>query len=115
MFNPTVIDPKTATRRRTRVVGLVLALTAPATLLVADLHWRTGFNVLKALHVVLFAILFSMIAFGAIQATIGYLLRRRGGDRFEILRTIDEDDRSLLHAPTAVIMPICNEEVGRVM
>jgi membrane glycosyltransferase len=114
-FNPTVIDPKTATRRRTRVVGLVLALTAPATLLVADLHWRTGFNVLKALHVVLFAILFSMIAFGAIQATIGYLLRRRGGDRFEILRTVDEDDRSLLHAPTAVIMPICNEEVGRVM
>ena len=114
-FNPTAIDPKVATRRRTRVVGSILALAAPATLIMADVHWRSGFDVLKGIHLLLFAILFALVAFGAVQAVTGFLLRLRGGDSFEILRTIDDNDRSLLHAPTAIIMPICNEEVGRVM
>ncbi len=114
-FDPTAIDPRIVTRRRTRVAGLVLSLTAPATLLMADLHWRTGFDGWKSMHLLLFAILFALIAFGAVQATIGFLIRRRGGDRFEILRTIDGDDRSILYTPTAVVMPVCNEEVRRVM
>ena len=48
----------------------------------ADLHWRTGFDAWKAVHLLLFAILFSLVAFGAVQAMTGFLLRRRGGDRF---------------------------------
>lgn len=114
-FDPTIIDPRIATRRRTRVASLVLLLTAPATLLMADVHWQTGFDLWKAIHLALFAVLFALVAFGAVQATIGFILRRRGGDRFQIMRTIDPEDRSVMHAPTAVIMPICNEEVRRVM
>lgn len=114
-FNPTVIDPQVATRRRTRVAGLVLLLTAPATLLMADLYWRTGFDALKVVQLALFTILFGLVAFGAVQATIGFFIRRRNGDPYEILRTIDPADTSPLDAPTAVIMPICNEEVRRVM
>lgn len=114
-FSPTDIDPKIATRRRTRVAGLVLLLVAPATLLMADLHWRSGFDPWKLGHLALFMMLFALIAFGAVQATIGFLVRRRGGDRFDIQRTIDPADDSALLAPTAIIMPICNEEVRRVM
>lgn len=114
-FVPTDIDPRIATRRRTRVAGLVLMITAPATLLMADLHWRTGFDLWKLSHVLLFMILFALIAFGAVQAAIGFVVRRRGGDRFDIQRTIDPADDTPLLAPTAVIMPICNEEVRRVM
>lgn len=112
---PTEFDPRVATHRRTRVAGLVLLLTAPATLLMADLHWRSGLDAWKLGHLALFTILFTLIAFGAVQATIGFLVRRRGGDPFDIQRTIDPADDSPLLAPTAIIMPICNEEVRRVM
>jgi len=111
---PTRVSPLEATRRRTRVAGLLLALTAPAVALMADLHWYSGFDLWKAVHLILFALLFSLIAFGAVQAAIGFWLRGRGGDEFEIGRTIDPDDRSMLYAPTAVVMPICNEDVRRV-
>ncbi|MEO6006068.1 MAG: glucans biosynthesis glucosyltransferase MdoH, partial [Opitutus sp.] len=114
-FRPTELDPRNVTKRRTRVAGLVLLLTAPATLLMADLHWRTGLDGWKVVHLLLFALLFSLIAFGAVQASIGFLLRRRGGDRFNILRSVDPSDHSVLYPPTAIIMPVCNEEVRRVM
>jgi membrane glycosyltransferase len=114
-FSPTSVDSKIATRRRTRIGGLVLLLTAPATFVMADLHWRTGFDAWKIIHLMLFAVLFTLIAFGTVQALVGFFVRRRGGDRFDIGHTIDPDDRSVLQTPTAVIMPICNEEVRRVM
>ena len=113
-FNPTRIDPQLATRRRTQVAGLVLLLVAPATALMADLHWHTGFDLWKVAHLALFVVLFALIAFGAVQASIGFWLRRRGGDEFDIGRTIDPEDRSTIYATTAVVMPICNEDVRRV-
>jgi membrane glycosyltransferase len=112
---PTKIDARRATRRRTRVAGLVLLLVAPATFLMADLHWRGGFDGWKFIHLFLFVILFALIAFGAIQATLGFLLHRRGGDRFDIQKTLRPDDEGILAAPTAIVMPICNEDVRRVM
>ena len=114
-FNPTDIDPQIVTRRRTTVASAVLLLTAPAVALMADLHWQTGFDFWKVAHLLLFSILFAMIAFGAVQATVGFLLRRRGGDKFEVLRTLGAGERPIIYAPTAVIMPICNEDVRRVM
>lgn len=113
-FNPATLEPQVVTQRRMRVATAVLVLTAPAVLLMADLHWRSGFDFWKAVHVGLFAILFAQLAFGAVQAWIGFQMRRRGGDPLQILHSIDPSDDSLLDAPTAVIMPICNEDVTRV-
>ncbi|HUR60164.1 MAG TPA: glucans biosynthesis glucosyltransferase MdoH [Opitutaceae bacterium] len=114
-FHPHALDPRTVTRRRTRIATIVLLLTLPAALTMADLHSRTGFDVWKAAHLFLFTILFAQLAFGVAQAWVGYRIRRRGGDPFRIIRSVEAGDATVLPAPTAVIMPICNEDVGRVM
>ena len=114
-FDLTSLEPKMVTQRRVRIATFVLLLTAPAALLMADLHWRTGFDLWSAVHLLLFTILFAQLAFGVSQAWTGFRLRRAGGDPFRIIRTLNPDDHSTLHASTAVIMPICNEEVQRVM
>lgn len=109
------MDPQVVTRRRMRVATIVVLITAPAALLMADLHWRSGFDVWKLAHLLLFTILFALLAFGTAQASMGFIIRRRGGDAFDISRSLDPADDDPLDAPTAVIMPICNEEVGRVI
>jgi membrane glycosyltransferase len=113
-FDPAALAPELVTRRRTRVATAILLLTAPATLLMADLHWRSGFDLWKVVHLTLFTILFAQISFGLVQAWTGFALRRRGGDAFQITRSLAADDHEPLDAPTAVIMPICNEDVTRV-
>lgn len=115
-FDPASLDPKEVTRRRNRVVALVLLLAAPAWLTMADLHWRTGYDAWKVAHLFLFAVLFGLVAFGAAQAVIGFFLRQRGGDPLEIENSLDPaDDKTIIPARTAVVMPVCNEEVGRVI
>jgi membrane glycosyltransferase len=114
-FNPAALDPKTVTQRRMRVGTIVLVLTAPAVLLMADLHWRSGFDGWKILHLFLFTILFALLAFGVAQAWMGFRVRRAGGDALRILLSIDGREAGQLSASVAVVMPICNEEVTRVM
>ncbi|MES2694343.1 MAG: glucans biosynthesis glucosyltransferase MdoH [Verrucomicrobiota bacterium] len=114
-FDLTALDPQTVTQRRMRVATLVLVLTLPAVLAMADLHWRSGFDLWKVAHLFLFTILFAQLAFGVAQAWIGFRLRRAGGDPLRIVRTLDPEDDEALGVPTAVIMPICNEDVTRVM
>ena len=115
-LHPDVLDARRITQRRNLVISLVLGLTAPAFLLMADLHWRTGLDLWKIAHLALFTVLFSLIAFGATQALVGFALRRKGGDPFRI--TADPgfgDDTTVINTRIAVVMPICNEEVNRVM
>jgi membrane glycosyltransferase len=115
-FNPARLDPAVVTKRRTLILTLLLLLTGPAALLMADLHWRTGYDVWKITHLFIFTGLFSLVSFGAIQALIGFSMRRRGGDPFSIIRSVNfETDTDILDAPVAVVMPICNEEVKRVI
>ena len=115
-FNPALLDPRLVARRRALVVTLLLVFTGPAALLMADLHWRTGYDPLKWLHLFLFIGLFGLVSFGAVQALIGFVLRRRGGDRCSISRSVDFDtDTAPMTVPVAVVMPICNEEVRRVI
>jgi len=115
-FEPAQLSPHEAARRRHRIVTIVLLLTGPAVLTMADLHQRTGFDAWKFLHLALFALLFLLVALGAAQALVGYVLRRRGGDPCRIVGSLDSaDDQGTILAPTAVVMPICNEEVARVI
>ncbi len=115
-FNPASLDRRVVMRRRALVLALTLLLTAPGVLLMADLHWHTGYDLAKVVHLLLFVLLFSLVAFGAVQALVGYFIRRRGGDPLTISRSVDFDaDGDALPVPVAVVMPICNEEVRRVM
>lgn len=115
-FDPATLDPSEATRRRHRFAALALLLAGPALLTMADLHWRTGYDGWKLAHLGLFAGLLGLIALGAAQALIGFSRRRRGGDPVAIEASLDpEDDCSIVSVRTAVVMPVCNENVERVV
>ena len=114
-FDPAQLDPQIRRDRRVRVATLLLALTAPAVMVMADLHWRTGYDLWKVLHLAIFTLLFTLVALGSVQAIIGLVIRRRG-EPFAITHSVDfATDLERLDAPTAVVMPICNEEVRRVI
>ena len=115
-FDPAALDPAEATRRRHRLVLLVVSIAGPGVLVMADLHWRTGYDGWKMAHLGLFVILFGLVALGAAQTLIGFALRRRDGDpcRIDASLTPEEEARPVT-ARTAVVVPICNEEVGRVI
>ncbi len=115
-FDPARLDGTRVTQRRLLVATLTLLLVGPAVLLMADLHWRTGMDNWKILHLVLFAVLFSLVAFGAVQAVIGWFCRMGGGDRQRILKSLGpEDEEAPLDAPTAIVMPVFNEDTSRIM
>jgi membrane glycosyltransferase len=115
-FDPSRLDSDFVTKRRNRVTALVILLAAPAVVTMADLHWRTGFDAWKLLHLLLFTVLFILVAFGAAQGLIGFFLRRRGGDSCRIVASLDPDGEDrVLPVRTAVVMPIYHENVDRVM
>ncbi len=115
-FDPASLNPKEVTRRRHRLVTVMVLLAGPAVLIMADLHWRTGYDAWKLVHLALFVVLFCLVALGAAQSLTGFFLRRRGGDPSQIIASLapGDEERSIT-TPTAVVMPICNEEVGRVI
>lgn len=114
-FDPARLDPLVARRRRILVATLLLLLTAPAFIVMADLHWRTGWDGWKVAYLAIFGVLFTLIALGAVQSGIGFFVRRRG-ETCSILNSVDfMTDAGPLEASVAVVMPICNEEVRRVI
>jgi len=115
LFDPAKLAPGEAARRRHRMLTILLLLAGPAVLVMADLHWRTGFDFWNVLHLVIFVPLFLLVALGAAQAMVGFAVRRRGGDRCRISGSLPPDDGEPIAVPTAVVMPICNEDVVRVM
>ncbi|MEN9841197.1 MAG: hypothetical protein RL376_997, partial [Verrucomicrobiota bacterium] len=116
-FDPAVLDGTRITQRRILVASLTLLLTGPAVLLMADLHWRVdAIDGLKVFHLILFAILFSLVAFGAVQAVIGFFCRAGKGDPNRIMASLTpEDEARPVDAPTAIVMPIFNEDTSRIM
>ena len=53
LFDPAALEPREATRRRHHLVTLVVLLAGPGVLVMADLHWRTGFDGWKVAHLLL--------------------------------------------------------------
>lgn len=115
-FDPSTLDPKEVARRRHRLITLIVLIAGPGILMMADLHWRTGFDGWNIVHLVLFTVLFGLVAVGAAQTLIGCSLRRRGGDPCRITVSLStEEENAAVTARTAIVMPVCNEEVGRVI
>jgi membrane glycosyltransferase len=101
--------------RRASFFGAILATTG----LAAWLLWRTfspeGISVLEWIQLVLFVLLFQQIATGFWLVVFGFLTTLVGGDRAQISRTIPDDAITLPDPPpTAIVLPIYNEDVERV-
>ena len=74
---------------------------------------RNGFHWLNLGILVLFGILFAQVSFGVTLALTGFWILRKG-DRLRINQTIGPEGWPKLLPSTAIVMPIYNEDVGRV-
>jgi membrane glycosyltransferase len=87
-------------------------LTGLVSMLFADLLWRTGWSSSRTLLLILFSILFLLIAIGTVHGVVGFILRLFG-DRRRITQT-DYHAQSIAGTSTAIVFPIYNESVIRV-
>jgi membrane glycosyltransferase len=116
---PTPLDPRgywypASAWRRTLLLALVIAQTVLATDFMTRVLPYQGRQPLEIVVLVLFAILFAWISAGFWTAIAGFALRLRGTDRYAISRTASDDAPIDDGARTAIVMPICNENVPRV-
>jgi membrane glycosyltransferase len=103
-----------ANRRRIVLIALALAQTWLATMLMSAVLPYHGQQPLELAILVLFAILFTWVSMGFWTALAGFLVLARGGDRYAISRTAAGGTPIAPEARTAIVMPICNENVPRV-
>jgi membrane glycosyltransferase len=100
--------------RRVLLLALSLAPAFYATWVMAGLLPRGGVTALEIGVLALFALLSSWVAAGFWTAIMGFLTLVRGGDRYLISRAVAGDEPIEPGARTAIVMPICNEDVRRV-
>lgn len=115
LFQPLKLTADFVAFRRASFFGAILATTG----LGAWLLWRTfapeGFTVLEGVQMVLFVLLFQQIATGFWLVIFGFFTTLLGGDRAQISRTIPHNVGPLENPPpTAIVLPIYNEDVERV-
>jgi membrane glycosyltransferase len=104
-----------AARRRRRVL---MALIGLATMLAASVlsHAQAMHShpVLEGGQIALFSLLFAWVAAGCFTALMGFAVQLRGGDRLAISARDAGDAPLPADARTALIMPICHEDVATV-
>ncbi len=100
--------------RRVLLLTLTLAQTYLATWFMTAVLPYHGRQPLEIAILVVFAILFCWISAGFWTAVMGFFLLLAGRDRHAISRTAAGDAPIDERARTAVVMPVCNEDVARV-
>jgi membrane glycosyltransferase len=106
-----------AARRRLLLLALILAQTWVATNFMVSVLPYHGTQPLEIAIVALFAILFGWISAGFWTALAGFALLCAGRDRYAISQTVSDSAATApipAEARTAIVMPICNEDVARV-
>jgi membrane glycosyltransferase len=112
-----VVSPATHENRALRVFtffSVAVLLTGVVSVIFADLLWRTGWSPSRTVLLVLFIILFFLAAIGCTHGIFGFLLRRIG-ERSRITRLKEYRHQSIAGTSTALIFPIYNENVVRVL
>lgn len=108
-------DSRRITRRRAVFFTSAFILTSLATWFMADLLWKDdGIRGVEWALLGLFAVLFSQIAIGFVTAMLGFYVVNRGGDSCRITETLPTGEIAPL-AGTAIVMPVFNEDVSRVL
>lgn len=100
--------------RRTTLLLLVLAQTTVATYYMTAVLPYHGAHALEMLMLVLYAVLFGWVSGGFWTAVMGFLLLLFGRDKYSINASAAQDQPLADGARTAILMPICNENVPRV-
>jgi membrane glycosyltransferase len=105
-----------ASHRRLLLVALIVVQTLVATDFMAMVLPYHGRQPLEIAMLVLFGVLFAWISAGFWTALAGFLLLALGRDRYAISRRMIGDGPQAIppHVRTALVMPICNEDVPRV-
>ncbi len=88
-------------------------ITIAGAWLLYDLFRSGGVTWLEGILLVLFVVLFGQIAFGFSIAFWGFVIRLFG-EPLEIMRTIEALDDSSPPGSTAIVMPVYNEDAGRI-
>ncbi len=91
-----------------------VGITFAGTWLLVETFLEEGMSGTEWALLGLFVVLFGQLAFGFTIAFWGFVVRVAGGDSFEVMRTLPEDAGGVEPASTAVVMPVFNEEPGRV-
>lgn len=107
------ITADTVAFRRATFFGAVLATTVLGAWLLWRIFLPEGISGLEWVQLILFVLLFQQVATGFWLAMFGFLTTLFGGDKAQIVYSIDEQDGTQ-GAPTAVVVPIFNEDVARV-
>ncbi len=102
-----------AKRRRALLVALTLFSTAVATALFADLQPDYDNLLLEYGQIALFALLSAWIVTGFMTAMMGFYVSIRGDKQALSVRSVEHLTLDI-RARTAIIMPICNEDVRTV-
>jgi membrane glycosyltransferase len=102
------------TLRRTALALVIALQTWFATQFMVSVLPYHGAQLLEIAVLVLFAILFSWVSAGFWMAIMGFLLLLGGRDRYAISATTAKSTPIHAAARTALVMPICNEDVPRV-
>ena len=104
-----------AAGRQVLFFSAVVVLTGVASWFMADILWQDGLTRLECASLVLFIPLFGMVAFGFIQALFGFFILLRKEDPYSQSRILPEElppPKDM--PPTAIVIPIYNEDVSRV-
>ncbi|MBC7574171.1 MAG: glucans biosynthesis glucosyltransferase MdoH [Herminiimonas sp.] len=101
--------------RRLSLLILMLAQTGLATYFMKSVLPYQGGAKLEMLLLLMFAVLFCWISAGFWTAMAGFLVLARGRDRFSVARSLADAPPLPADARTAIVMPICNEDVDRVI
>ena len=106
--------PAIGSLRRVVLLMLIVLQTSLATDFMADVLPYGGRQPLEVAILILFAILFAWVSAGFWTAMAGFLQLMRRVDRYAINRGVPADEPIDPSARTAIVMPICNEDVVRV-
>ncbi|MDE2148220.1 MAG: glucans biosynthesis glucosyltransferase MdoH [Gammaproteobacteria bacterium] len=101
--------------RRLLLLLLALAQTALATYYMTAVLPYHGTHGLELSILIVYAVLFAWVSAGFWTAMMGFWVLLLGGDRHAISRTAAPDTPIDASARTAILVPICNENVARVL
>ncbi|RZI44086.1 glucans biosynthesis glucosyltransferase MdoH [Herbaspirillum sp. HC18] len=101
--------------RRVVLLVLMFAQTAVATWFMSKVLPYQGTTYLEMVLLALFAILFCWVSAGFWTAMTGFLVLLRGDDPYAITRRVNDAAPIPDEARIAIVMPVCNEDVARVM
>ncbi|HEY4071944.1 MAG TPA: glucans biosynthesis glucosyltransferase MdoH [Herbaspirillum sp.] len=102
--------------RRLALLFLMLLQTGTATYFMREVLPYHGGEPLELAMLVLFAVLFCWVSAGFWTALMGFMVLMRGpaADRYLISRETAGEKSIAADARTAIVVPICNEDVSRV-